>query len=245
MKLKEEINIIHFLNAIKKCKHDVYYVTRESDRLNLSSQLSEYVFLATAARPELIANGAIALSARTRRSFMDFSLSVPVYLQWKSISATYPIILTDKLGFTRIAGCQKHNDTVVFYHLFGPVFTVEASEAYIRKSCKELNLPAELVPQLLSRLQNVPIVSLDRCIDYAIMLYFRISDGEIISNQIVIQEKIVNAPENVEWFDSEWNGTWAIEQMIFNSIYIIIYYLIKIIFLLPRFPNLWLIAYCR
>lgn len=63
MKLKEGINIIHFLNAIKECKHDVYYVTSEGDRLNLSSQLSEYVFLAAAPKPELIANGTIELSS--------------------------------------------------------------------------------------------------------------------------------------------------------------------------------------
>lgn len=129
-----------------------------------------------------------------------------------------PIILTDKLGFAWISSCQKYNESVAFYHLLGPVFTVEASEAYIRKSCKELNLPAELAHQLLSRLKNVPIVSLNRCIDYAIMLFFCIFGSKITSNQVVIQEKAVDTPDNVEWFDSEWHGTWAVEQMIFNSI---------------------------
>ncbi|MGL6201216.1 MAG: hypothetical protein ACRC3H_20025 [Lachnospiraceae bacterium] len=62
MNLKKDINIITFLQAIKKCKHDVYFVTAEGDRLNLSSQLSEYVFLAASVKPELIVNGIIELN---------------------------------------------------------------------------------------------------------------------------------------------------------------------------------------
>lgn len=59
MHLKANIDIIDFLKTIKKCNHDVYFVTAEGDRLNLSSQLSEYIFLAATTNPELISHGLI------------------------------------------------------------------------------------------------------------------------------------------------------------------------------------------
>ncbi|MGL6201215.1 MAG: helix-turn-helix transcriptional regulator [Lachnospiraceae bacterium] len=130
----------------------------------------------------------------------------------------YPIILIDKLGFAWIASVQKYNGSIVFYHILGPIFTVEASEAYIKKCCKEMRLSNELAQQLLTKIQNVPIISLSHCTDYAIMLFHCITNSRINANLVAIQDKAADKLDGAEWFDSEWHGTWEIEQMIFNSI---------------------------
>lgn len=48
MYLKENVDIVRFLTAVKKCSEDVYLETVEGDRLNLKSTLSQYVFVACA-----------------------------------------------------------------------------------------------------------------------------------------------------------------------------------------------------
>ena len=46
MKLKNEIEINDFLNAVNRAKHPVYLVSIEGDRYNLKSTLSRYVAIA-------------------------------------------------------------------------------------------------------------------------------------------------------------------------------------------------------
>lgn len=46
MKLKNEIEINDFLNAVNRAKHPVYLVSVEGDRYNLKSTLSRYVAIA-------------------------------------------------------------------------------------------------------------------------------------------------------------------------------------------------------
>lgn len=48
MCLKENVDIIKFLAAVKKCREDVFLETVEGDRLNLKSTLSQYVFVVCA-----------------------------------------------------------------------------------------------------------------------------------------------------------------------------------------------------
>mgnify|MGYP001118793782 CR=1 FL=1 len=43
MKLKSDADTISFLNAVKACAGEVYFVTSEGDRLNLKSILSCYL----------------------------------------------------------------------------------------------------------------------------------------------------------------------------------------------------------
>lgn len=44
MKLYSDIDIVVFLNDVKKCKNEVFFETDEGDKLNLKSALSQYVF---------------------------------------------------------------------------------------------------------------------------------------------------------------------------------------------------------
>lgn len=49
MKLKENVNITAFLQALQRCEADVLFVTDEDDHLNLRSMLSQFVFTAVIA----------------------------------------------------------------------------------------------------------------------------------------------------------------------------------------------------
>lgn len=52
MKLRENVDLLKFLTAVKACSGEVLYKTAEGDVLNLKSQLSQYIFLAVLISPD-------------------------------------------------------------------------------------------------------------------------------------------------------------------------------------------------
>ena len=52
MKLKKDLNIQAFMEAVHTCRYDIYLNTPEGDHLNLRSALSQFVF-ASAVAPML------------------------------------------------------------------------------------------------------------------------------------------------------------------------------------------------
>ncbi len=74
MKLKEGIRPVSFLEAVRQCQGDVYFLTEHGDCLNLKSQLTRYVFLAATAdeTQSLIENGSVRCSAPA-----DYQLLAP------------------------------------------------------------------------------------------------------------------------------------------------------------------------
>lgn len=62
MKLREDVNLLSLVKQVKQCKNDVILVTREGDRLNLNSTLSQYVCIALVTRPELLLDSRLECS---------------------------------------------------------------------------------------------------------------------------------------------------------------------------------------
>lgn len=59
MRLKDDIDLAQFLNAVSTCKGEVTFNTAEGDILNLKSALSRYVFVVAVRQPELLENGQV------------------------------------------------------------------------------------------------------------------------------------------------------------------------------------------
>ena len=49
MKLKKNVDIPLFMDAVQKCRFDVYFDTAEGDHLDLKSTLSQFVFASAVA----------------------------------------------------------------------------------------------------------------------------------------------------------------------------------------------------
>lgn len=49
MKLKSNINVPDFLQAVQVCTGEVFFITPEGDHLNLKSALSQFIFTAVIA----------------------------------------------------------------------------------------------------------------------------------------------------------------------------------------------------
>lgn len=75
MRIDPNAQIAHFLQTVISCKGEVIYQTTEGDRLNLKSQLCQYIFAAIATKPELLEQGEVVCSFQEdARKLQEFCL---------------------------------------------------------------------------------------------------------------------------------------------------------------------------
>lgn len=60
MQLRDDVDLLAFLNQIDKCKQDVYFKSTDGDNLNLKSQLSRYVMAVVANNRDFLLKGIIS-----------------------------------------------------------------------------------------------------------------------------------------------------------------------------------------
>ncbi|MBD5102746.1 MAG: helix-turn-helix domain-containing protein [Subdoligranulum sp.] len=129
-----------------------------------------------------------------------------------------PILLNDRMGFAWVAAAEIQSDTLTEIHLMGPVFTVEASESYLRSLCAQLHISAELSGELMQQMKLVPTVPLSMALRYAVMLQYCISSEQIGLTDIVYENTAIDPKLESEWSSTNWHGTWEAEQMMFEAI---------------------------
>ena len=129
-----------------------------------------------------------------------------------------PILVNDRMGFAWIAAADMQADTLAGIHLLGPVFTVEASEAYLMGLCGQLRISAELSGELIRQMKLVPTVPLSMALRYAIMLHYCISKEEISLTDITYENTAIDPSLESEWSSTNWHGTWEAEQTMFEAI---------------------------
>lgn len=129
-----------------------------------------------------------------------------------------PVILTDQLGFAWIATPQADSGHVSAIHILGPVFTVEASEAYLRQLCSRLALSAELVSELLTQMKLVPTIPQVTAMSYSLMLHYCVTGRAVDNAEVTLIGEASKPEEEADWFTSSWHGTWLAEQNMFNVI---------------------------
>ena len=130
-----------------------------------------------------------------------------------------PILLNDPMGFAWIATAEKDEDGLLTgIHLLGPIFTVEASEAYLISLCEKLHISADLSYELIRQLKFVPTIPLNMALRYAIMLHYCVSGGQIGLTDIVYENPAIDSELESEWISTNWYGTWEAEQMMFEGI---------------------------
>ena len=72
MRLKENVDMVRFLQAVKGCEADVYLETDENDRLNLKSVLSQYVAVVMTSDKELMKQCYVTCDDKDCEKLMGF-----------------------------------------------------------------------------------------------------------------------------------------------------------------------------
>lgn len=134
-------------------------------------------------------------------------------IQEHFVQNTKPLIAADQMGFVWIAGRLNTE-----YHLLGPFFSMEASENHIRQMCYRMQLSSNLINELLSQLKLVPVIHLNSCVRYGIMLHCCLTGEALTANDITLHIETTPKSAEPDWTNSSWHGTWAAEQEMFNRI---------------------------
>ncbi len=113
-----------------------------------------------------------------------------------------PIQLSDSMGFAWIAATDGES-----IHFLGPIFTLDASESYLRKQCSRMKLSSSLVNQLLEQIKLVPMVNYLAVARFAIMLHYCVTGEPIAEGEVATYYEPGDIPEVQEWYSTTWHGT--------------------------------------
>ncbi len=135
--------------------------------------------------------------------------------------ASEPIVAVDSIGFGWIAVKQNRSGQAPVIHMLGPVFTVETTEAYIRKHIRRLRLAPEIADRLFHFISKVPTITAESAYTYACMLHFCVNQETVKPTQVEMWNQIREEAEQeheTPWGDTNWHGTWVSEQRFFDSV---------------------------
>ncbi len=135
-------------------------------------------------------------------------------------SQTFPALLTDRMGFAWI-GVQQTNDISqepVAYHIFGPFFTVEATESYLRKLCSNMKLSDKMTNSLIVQLKLIPSIIRNYAVRYAVMIYYGIYGKSCSVSDVEIINECVDIPADEQWHGRDFHGTWEFEKTLFDAV---------------------------
>ena len=104
------------------------------------------------------------------------------------------------------------------YHLLGPFFTVEASERYMMRLCRQLHISQELTGQMQGQLKKIPSIPITVSLTYAVMLQYYAIGETICPDEIIYVNTSTSIEENDQWMTTERHNTWEAELKLFESI---------------------------
>lgn len=123
-----------------------------------------------------------------------------------------PIILTNTMGIMWVGAPEREHDELKRIHVLGPFFIDNSSTQQIEQRLNQLHLSANLHRQAIRFLQELPVISLNRIFEYAIMLHYCITEEKIGVSDLHYR-KTEQPQRNVSAEESaKLHGTYAAEQ---------------------------------
>ena len=124
-----------------------------------------------------------------------------------------PIIIGNEYNLLWIAVPEKINDNFQHIHVMGPFFTSDYPVKEIKAHLDTLQLSISVTKKFCDFLKNLPIISLTRIFEYAIMFYYCITGEKITVSDIRYQEsKETHSQEPMDGNETEFHGTYEAEQ---------------------------------
>ena len=124
-----------------------------------------------------------------------------------------PIIMTNKLGNMWIAVPEKDDGNLRRVHVLGPFFIDDIVERELEKRLRELRLSPRVREGMLRFFRNLPVISLSRAMEYAIMLYYCLTGERITIGDLHYRETELQKARPVrEEQKADVHGTYEMEQ---------------------------------
>ena len=131
-----------------------------------------------------------------------------------------PLILSDKVGMVWLVVPEHESARLIQIHVLGPAFNLEYSQSAIDKQLSNLPLSAMIKQNLRQHISELPIVSMNNCLLFIIMLYFYVTGIKLSVSDVVYQAEKQEDPEGVSVSSSsnklsrQWGAAEALFQLI-------------------------------
>lgn len=76
VRLKEDADIVKFLDRAKRCKGDISLCTKEGDVLNLKSVLTQYICVVIANEKDILSDSCIVLDQDSDQELLEEFLTI-------------------------------------------------------------------------------------------------------------------------------------------------------------------------
>lgn len=108
-----------------------------------------------------------------------------------------PVIMSNELGLMWISVPGFDADTLQYVHVLGPFFLYDMSVSQLEAELRSRKLNQELQKYVIAFLRSLPVISLNRALEYAQMLHFCVSGEKVHVNDIhFLDDRSETLPEN-------------------------------------------------
>lgn len=123
-----------------------------------------------------------------------------------------PLLLSNEMGLIWIADPERDEKTLRHIHILGPFFMDSISTRTLERRMVEMGLSAALQTEAMRFFRALPVISLSRALEYAIMLHYCVC-GERISVSDMNYWENGHAVDSVaETGNGDLHGTYEAEQ---------------------------------
>lgn len=187
-------NNLKLFRELITCSHDLFFWTYDNNLELLYSNC-----------PEAESFHTIFMLDNTREFFLN-----------RMEGHEKPLVFINSFGLIWIAAPEQNDiGSLRRIHLIGPAFyndiSIKNLEAALNK--RKLSLPLKL--EFLHRFERLPIISINRFLEYGLMLHYCITEEKIIASDMQMYSNEPAMPDSCDPGDLqmiEHHGTWAAEQ---------------------------------
>lgn len=127
-----------------------------------------------------------------------------------------PAVLTNSLGLMWVVDFV-YGERGEYIHAIGPVFYGDVSPRSIQQSLESLNLSIGVKQAFLKEIENLPVVTSVRMLEYGIMLHYTLTGERITVSDFQYRGKTPSRMRET-LTDLNRHGTWAVEQTLLKFI---------------------------
>ncbi len=123
-----------------------------------------------------------------------------------------PLIITNRIGLTWVAGVQEHDGTAVYIQLFGPLFIYSFPTREVEAELSRRNLSVSHRQSIMKSLRELPVISLSCVTEYALMLHYCLTGEALTVGDIRFYGENEQTAELPKPDTASFHGTYEVEQ---------------------------------
>ena len=139
-------------------------------------------------------------------------------LEEAKIGVRTPFILSNSFGLLWLAGLEYQGQQLHRFHLIGPAFTGANSHLLMRKKLDSYGFSLRLYQQVLTLLENVPVIPYATLCQYGSMLHYCLTGEQIGAEQIhTLSDASFDDEEELSAIEAEHPGVYLAEQQLLQA----------------------------